>query len=344
VRQFPRHYRPDVYRLGGLDVRQQRVGVKAQWGKIIAPGRRLPTWIGGPSTTGPATSLLEYVDLDLDGVPETARVTQTTSVTDAREVKVYFDGHAGMPEWEIRPARTKIIAAGVFTATFWKWQFIDPDIWEALATTLGAQAIDATDVDNVVTDVDVYQITNDATQVTAQFMWEPLPTGGNVCACCGGAGCTACQLTTQDGCLHVRDALQGQVVPTPATYSATDAEWTQVAPTCIRDPDLVTIWYYSGNYSEGWLSGADDDPLDRGWAQAIAWMATARLERPLCHCGVLTALANRLQEDLARAGEVSHNVDFETLANPFGTRRGEVMAWRKVSNVRDPVASVAVAV
>jgi len=346
VRQFPKHYRPDVYRLGGLDVRQQRVGMKAAWGKIISPGRRLPTAIGGPSTTGPAGSLLEYVDLDGDGVAETARVTQTTTVTDTRELKVYFDGHSGSPEWEIRPARTKTITGGAFIATFWAWQFIDPDTWNALSTTTNATAIDASEAGNLVTDVDVYQITNDATQVTAQFMWEPMPrtllAGEGTLCCCGGVGCTACQLTTQDGCLHVRNALQGEVVPAPADYSATDGYWTQVAPTCVRDPDMVTIWYYSGHLSERWLAGIDDDPLDLQWAQAIAWMATARLERPFCNCGVLTALANHLQEDLARVGETSHNVDFAMLGNPFGTRRGEIMAWQKVGTVRDPVASVAV--
>jgi len=118
-----------------------------------------------------------------------------------------------------------------------------------------------------------------------------------------------------------------------------------VAPTCTRDPDMVTMWYYSGEYSDRWLADLSFEELSDEWAQTIAYMATARLERPFCHCGVLTALAQYLQLDLARSGEgVSYALDFSMLRNnKFGTRRGEVMAWNKVNGRRDPVASVAVA-
>lgn len=346
VRPHPRHYRPEVYRLGGLDVRQQRVGIKARWGKIIAPGRRLATLIGQPTVAGGG---ITFSDDDGDGVNETVTVTQATTVTDERQLHVYFTDHEGRLEWEIRPPRTKVIAGGVFTATFWKWQFIDPDLWNALANLTQPGAIDASDAGNLVNVVDVYQITNDTTQASAQLMWEPMPrnllAGQGTLCCCGGVGCEACQLTTQDGCIHVRDAEQGIVVPTPAEYDEDDGEWTQVAPTCTRDPDMVTMWYYSGEYSDRWLADLSFEELSDEWAQTIAYMATARLERPFCHCGVLTALAQYLQLDLARSGEgVSYALDFSMLRNnKFGTRRGEVMAWNKVNGRRDPVASVAVA-
>jgi hypothetical protein len=65
-------------------------------------------------------------------------------------------------------------------------------------------------------------------------------------------------------------------------------------------------------------------------------MTTARLERPLCDCGnQVTALAQRDQTDLAfqPASGGAFNVSFALLDNPFGTRYGEVMAWKYVSGL-----------
>jgi hypothetical protein len=73
-------------------------------------------------------------------------------------------------------------------------------------------------------------------------------------------------------------------------------------------------------------------------------MATARLERPFCHCGVLTALAEKLQTDLALTDpDQSYSLPFSLLDNPFGTRRGEMEAWKRVSNYKDRIVGVALA-
>ena len=63
-------------------------------------------------------------------------------------------------------------------------------------------------------------------------------------------------------------------------------------------------------------------------------MAVSRLHRPICACGSAGALIEYLQVDLsAPTREQSYNVSFTDLDNPFGTRRGELEAWRYVTRL-----------
>ena len=319
VKQYPRFHRPDLWQGGGMNVRGAYKSVLADYGKIIAAGRRAVAPVRVP-TVGLE---VEYDDLDLDGFEETVTVEVATTLTDECEIKVYFAGHLGDPEWEIRPARTKAIVAGVFTATFWSWQFIDPDLWFAIPTpTTQGVAIDL-DEDVYVATVDVYREYNDTSATSAVFYWEPSPS--SVLCSCGGTGCTVCQLTTQDGCIHIRNPELGVVVPTPASY---DDGWTSSAWTVCRDPDIVKIYYYSGDLSNRNLSGYTCDPLSDYWAQAIAALATARLERPFCTCGNSAALAEHWRTDMTAN---SNLVSLSLLDNPFGTRQGEILAWQRVN-------------
>lgn len=334
VQQYPRHHRPDVIQAGMKDVRGYQKGLNTRWGNVIGPGRRGLDEVGVPNA----------VSHDL--VTGVSTVTTGTAFTDVRQVKVYTEGQRGAREWEIRPARTKAISAGTFTATFWTWQMIDPDLWEALTTTDDAAAIDWTQAANLVTTVDVYREFNDTTQVSAQMFWEPLPQGlciiPTVCSC-GGTGCIACALTTQNGCLHVRDAAAGVVVPQIATYDTDDAQWESVCATTCRNPDFVKLWYYAGLLDTNFLASNTNDPLSHWWAQTIAWLATARLERPFCSCANVTSLAQQLRTNLALIGSDSSFVVSESdLGNPFGMRAGEIMAWRRVRKLAKKRGKVAV--
>jgi len=338
---YPRHHRPDLVRAGGYDVRGYRVGINANYGYIIAPGQRAVSLVGDS---------VEVVlsDADGDGYNETATVSTATTLTDECEVKIYFEDTGAAQEWEIRPARSKSISGGTFTATFWAWQLISPALWDALPTVEGQSAIDWTDADNIVDNVDVYREYNNTAATSAQFYWEPktLPLDWmNQLSCgCGGTGCPACALTTQTGCLHIRNPVTGIVVPAPATYSEDDGAWSAACWTVCRDPDMVKLYYYAGQYDNRWRRGEVCQSLSRWWQQTIAWMATARLERTFCSCKNLTALAQHLREDMAALSErQSFAVSPELLNNPFGTRRGEVLAWQRVSKLAKKRMGVAVA-
>ena len=288
------------------------------------------------TTATVAGGTLTYTDEDGDGFFETATVAVPTVLTDACELKVYITGQSGAQGWEIRPARSKSISGGTFTAVFWSWQFIDPDLQAAHPTTAGFTAVDISTTANFVTVVDVYREYNDFTQPSATFYWEPTPANLSsltTCTSCGGTGCVACSLSSQDGCLHVRNTEGGTVVPVPGTYDAGNATWTQDAYSVCRDPDQVKINYYAGEYDNRWLGGESCEALSNYWAHAIAWLATARLDRPPCSCANVKAKFDSLQEDLALSAATSHQITFQQLNNPFGTRRGEVQAWQRVDQI-----------
>jgi hypothetical protein len=327
--RYPQHHRPDLYAVGGTNVRGQRKSVSTKWDKVIRAGRRAVTLVGTPTV---GSGSIAYTDEDGDGFFERATVTVATTLTEACELKAYFTGEGGAQEWEIRPARSKVISGGTLTMVFDSWLFIDPDLQAYHPDMDGFTAIDITTTANFVTTVDIYREYTDNSVASAQFFWEPEINSGIVtCSNCGGTGCVACTFTTQDGCLLVRDVEGGWVVPTPATYDATSAQWTASAYSVCRDPDQVKIWYYAGEMDDDFLSGSSCDPLSDFFARAIAWLATARVERPFCQCGNVTSLVASWREELAMVGETSHLFDFDLLDAPFGTRRGELMAFKAVS-------------
>lgn len=325
--RFPRYHRRDVWRLGGRNVRGARVSLATRWGKFIEQGQRALTLVGTATVAGGS---LVYSDEDSDGFSETATITLATALTDACEIKVYFADQSGDPAWEIRPAKSKTITGGNVVLVFPSWLFIDPDLRSVYPTADSFRAVDISTTANFVTSVDVYREYNDPTETSATFFWEPTPNAGVFCVSCGGTGCIACQLTTQDGCIHVRDVENGIVVPQPATYSADDAAWSQVAYSVCRDPDMVRLYYYAGDQDNRYLSGQSCEALSNYWAHAIAWLATARLDSDPCSCGNVQSLTNHLREDLAKNTEISYQIGFDLLDNPFGTRRGAIQAWQRV--------------
>ena len=335
VRDYVQHYRRDAYPAFGRNIRHAHKGIKTEFARVIAGGRR-----GAIAVSEGAT--VTYTDEDGDGFFETATVTAATTLTDVFELFVFTAGKSGAAQWEIRPPRSKSISGGVVTFTFWSWQMIDPDVWEEFPTdaSIGGEiAIDLNGLTedpvvttNLVLTVDVYRIYNDTTENSALFMWEPTPKGtiiGTGWGCCSQSECEACGFTTQGGCLTVRHPLEGIVVPAPATYS--DGSWSQDSFDECRDPDLVKLWYYSGYQSNDYRGGYDYDMLSNRWAKAISQLAVARLERPLCNCANTVALAAKWQMDTALIPNAL-NVSLSEMDNPFGTRYGEILAWRQVKN------------
>lgn len=316
----PDFYRTSLYQI--YDVKGFNKGINASWGRVVETGRRAVTLLGSPRVV--------YSDDDGDGFTETATVTLAgiTATTDVCKVKVYFTGMSGVQEWEIRPERSKTLAAGAFNAKFDSWLFIDPDLQSVYPTDAEFGAIDISTINAFVATVDVFYERTDSTQASAEFQWEPVTVGG-FCYCCGGSGCSACSLTTQDGCAHIRDARAGILVPTPATYAAATG-WTATGYTVCRAPDQVNLWYRAGDISNEFLGGRTCEPLSDYWASTIAMLATARLVKPPCSCQGVRARFDYLREDLSKAeGGVSYFAGQDVLSNPLGTSRGEILVWRR---------------
>jgi hypothetical protein len=334
--QYPRPFARNTYGFG-VNVRGQGKSIKLDFNKLQSPGRRAVTLIEAGAT-------VTYSDPDSDGYDELATITASTTLTDECELKIYFAGEGGDQEWEVRPVLTKTISGGVVTFTVESWKLIDPDLWEqypnvAFNDKTGAlKSIDLEAAASYVSTVDVYREFTDTTAVSAQFFWERQPNLTGVptcCTSCGGIGCEVCTLRTQDGCFQVRGVDNGLAVPFSASYDADTAAWQRSAWLECREPDQVKLWYKAGDLGRKNRRGDTCQELSRWWAQTIAWLATARLERPLCSCGNSTNLAEAWMKDLAisKEGE-SIFVSENDLDNPFGTKKGEIMAWKRLSKFK----------
>ncbi|KKL54555.1 hypothetical protein LCGC14_2264260, partial [marine sediment metagenome] len=252
-------------------------------------------------------------------------------------IKVYFSGETS-PEWEIRHARSVTISGGSVVLVFDSWLFIDPDLWEAYPTSDGVGAIDVSTVTNFVTTVDVYREYTDTTATSAVFYWERgIPAAvesGLFCTSCGGTGCTVCSYITQDGCLNARDPKRGILVPMPGAYDEDDEVWDRNNWVECREPDIVKFWYRCGEIDQRFIKGQSCDPLSNFWAQLITWLSAARLDRNLCGCTNVMNLVEDLRTDLTlHTRDVSYFAPQDVLESPFGTRKGEVMAWRRIKRL-----------
>lgn len=327
-------YRPDAQY--PFDAQGRLKAIKLDNGLFVSPGRRALESVGSATTAG---GTLTYTDEDGDGFNETATITLTTTLTDECEIKVFYDGETD-ETWEIRPHRTATISSGTLTMTFWTWQFVLPELYEVFPTADDPQLPDIySDTSNLVTSVDVYREYTDTTEASVEFYWEPCVTDCSMPTCiactstCGCGSCAVCALSSQDGCMHVRNVDSSFVVPTPATYDEDDEEWDAANFTSCREPDFIKVWYQAGDVSNDYLRGRSCEKLSDYWARIISRLAIARLERPFCSCQNLEALTRSLREDLALLsdGQKSRFVVQNIQSSPFGTRRGEVEAWMKIS-------------
>jgi hypothetical protein len=331
IHPYPQPYNRELFGTG-LNVRGEYKSISTNYGKIINPGARAVSLIDTATTTGGS---LVYSDEDSDGFYDTATITLPTTLTDVKEIKVFFNGVDGALEWEIRPARSKVISGGNVQLIFDSWLFIQPDLYELPPTTDEVESIDVSTVANFVSDVDVYREYIDTTVESASFFWTPDRMVANNIACpnCGIINCATCSYDEQGGCSLPRDHASGDLAVYPATYNASDGIWARQAWAYCIEPTMVRVDYLSGDQSQEYLQGRNTEPLSDAWAQAIAWIATARFERPVCDCGNLRSLAEELSIDITHAttGD-SHFVVQDVMNCPFGTKKGEVMAWRKIKH------------
>jgi hypothetical protein len=337
VHSYARPAHPEMYG-SGVNVRGQFKSIKTNFAKIIAVGKRKASLIATATVAG---FTLVYSDPNLDGWNTLATITVPTTVTDIHEIKLYFANHGGSQLWEIRPLKSVSISGGSVTITVDSWLLLDPDVVNAIPTGEVTAINASTTPTNYVSSVEVRREYVDITDNSATAYWEREP-GDNLfgalscCPVCGGLGCEACSLATQDICLAIRNAEAGIVVPASAQYDSTDARWEKLCWTQGREPDQVKIWYKSGLLSEQWLQGYYDE-IDSSMARTIAILATARLGfQPRAESG-LSGMIDFWQRNLAESGQNLTTVftPQEILNNPFGTREGEVQAFRALSKLRE---------
>jgi len=283
-------------------------------GYVISGGQKAKTNIA-------ASAAIVRSDADGDGYSETCTVTVASTVT-PEEVRVYFAGMLGAEEWELRPV--KVVASGAnLVITFKIYQVPNPGLWDRI----NAAGIDGDVAGNFQTTVDVYRVYNDPS-APLTMLWEP--DQRNSCNC-GQATCTACTFATQSGCVHVRDGRLGILAYSPASWDASAGQFNAADFSVCRDPERLRVWYYSGWRKETgdprYRATADMDPY---WESAVAYLATALLEREICACNNVQYFIDHWREDVARSNrDYSIQNNPATLGSPFGTKRGQLYAYQR---------------
>lgn len=327
---------PEYVNYNGGDARGYRQTVRANWGYFISGGIQAKTLIS-------AGAAIVYTDTDSDTYFETATVIVPTTVTDPNEIAVFYPSKGGDDAWEIH-LTTVSISGGNATIVFRREQAVIASKLEAYDIE-GQEAI-GTDNADFLTTVDVYRRYNDP-QTQVSFLWEPL--ASSTCAVCDGEGCATCAYSAQTGCLIVRgDPRQSLVGYWPATWNVDDSDFDTKAWAVSRLPDVVRLYYYSGWRDK---SATYTNRLASEWERIVAYMAAARLPRPPCDCSADTWRYWREDLNLASGdenGPATYNPLLSRvglanpLDNPFGSKRGELMAWRKVGTLGSMIGKAVV--
>lgn len=328
-------------RYAGYEPSGKFIGVRLpNSGNIQAVGVETLTSIGTVSGAS-----LVISDADGDGLSDTFTATIATTVTDTDQIALYFatadrlDSEALSEKWRIRPVKVTI-SAGTATIVGRYWLLAKPIKYEGVLS----QPLDPTVVGNFVSSLLVYRrYTNpdgntlDTSQ--AVLIWETRPCHGWWC-CCGD--CSDLSYSPADSSLDpaaqgmaiaragVRDARMGVVNVGGAVLNTTTSIWSAAGWATGYEPDRAIVRTYAGY------------PLENGnvsqrWQTIVARMAAAEMTKPICACEPANKQVAQWAFDLARTGgnnDERFAISAQDLDNPFGTRRGQVMAWKDVKALR----------
>lgn len=322
--------------VGGRDVQGLRSSVQTKWGHFISGGIESKVLIDDNAG-------ITFTDEDGDGYFETATVQALTTVTDPCEIAVYYPvaasdgvnpiflpGGAANDAWEIRPLRKVTIVGGTVTIKMWRHQLVIPKILLAYDPEPADGEVDA----DFLPSVDIYRHWNDPQQ-QAQLLWSPMDSFN--CGC-GDGDCSACTQSAQWGCLGARNYRLGEVSYVPAAWNATNSSFDSEMYAVGRNPDRLRLWYYAGYEDKS--RTCPTLQMDPTFERAVAYLALSLLDRNICNCSNLQSLTRHWREDLALtssdpAGSASYQMGKgQVTDNPFGTTRGALFAWQRVSDGR----------
>ena len=294
--------------------------VKADWGYALSAGTEQKDLI--------ESAAVVYSDMDGDGYAELATITLNTDVTETDELALYYPGHGGEDEWEIRPLLSVDIAdGGAATITVKREQLVKEERTEGYTSS----GIDGTDDAAFLDTVSVYRHWLNPNQ-QIQFLWR-----GPNCFCSTTNVCTACIQTGQFGCAIVADGRQSIFSVGGGLWDETNQTYIAQRLQVLRAPDRFRIWYRAGwRNMDRKRYNVQMDPL---WERTIAYYSLGFLDKPLCACELTQSVINYWSEDLSvrdssPGGSHSFAMSKATLENPLGPSRGAAYAWNLAQSNR----------
>lgn len=283
-----------------------------------------------------------YTDTDADGYYDTATVGPiATTITDVKEIAVYFVSvdrygyDASLSEkWRIAPLNITI-SGGQLTIKGPAWIFIKP----ILLSGLNSDDIDPNSTPSpLASTVDIYRRYTDGSSTSVGssqgvIIWETRPTHGWWCVCSAcnspdpysGSPYDPAATARAVARVGIRDSKSGVVTPAESSYNATDGTWSSINWWVCEEPDRVIIRYLAGYPLD------PDGQMNARLREIVAILAAAELARPTSGCAEANRQLFYWQQDLSRTGNDKdlYATSADILDNPFGSRRGHVMAWKK---------------
>lgn len=328
VLPYPRHPNPTIRRYGyaGSDGRWETLYLPE--GKVIGMGIKALTTIGDANVT--------LSDLDGDGLKETFTVTIASTLTDASQIRVFFnstdryDGSAIGDTWEIRPVNVSISGGNIIVKGN-TWLICKPVKYQGFST----DAIDPVVESNFASSLTIareYLNPNGLTYDDAQavLIWEtsPYPSFATIF----GDPASYAYAIARAG---VRNAEQGIITIGEAIYDTTTGEWQAVpwysSTNRWTPPDRVLVRYLAGEQRV-------NNQMEASMNGIVSRMACAELQQRICACDTANRSIYHWQFDLARSAgsndEAYTMVSGEDLRNPLGTKRGQVYAWKDIQSRR----------
>lgn len=321
----------DEYSRGASNSRGQYASARLPYGYVQKAGVRRSVLIGQPAVA--------IYDKNNDGINDTFVATLATTATDASQIACYvpaserWETSAELDQYRIRPVSVAI-AGGQATITGKVWQIVRPVEY---ADMTGAAPLSLDDESTFLDSLAVYHeyIDPDGTTVDdaqCTLLWETTPAPYWCAASVYGPNASdPAAIGKAAGRVGIRNAQAGFITPAEAAYDASAAQWRQVGWSNWREPDRVLVRYLAG-------IGSIDRQAEPFWRQTVAYFALAELEGPICACDGVRKRSHHWQFDLARtdgSNDESYGaISADDLSNPFGTRRGQVEAWRQIRNLR----------
>jgi hypothetical protein len=255
-----------------------------------------------------------YVDADGDGYKETGTVQVVTALP-ASELHVYFPGTdpAYGERREIRPV-TVTQGDGNVVFRFPRYLVVKFELIESY----NAQGVNGLDDASFLDSVDIFREYTDVSQ-QAVVSWQPPLCADDI------------QPQTQTAYGTILNSELGGISVRPATYNALTGKWTLTCPLWWQVPINVEVRYLAGYPL---VKGRMLPQLER----AVVFLALVYLGCPWTTCEPLRALMEHWRTDLAErrsdpGGSVGYVISPDMLANPLGTTRAAVNAWRVVQQL-----------
>lgn len=339
---YPQWMQRDLRRLAPVDASGRWLGMRLEEYKIQEMGPMA-------TSTVQVNVAVTYSDTDGDGLDDTFTLTtaSTTTETDADKIAVYFSSanrlySEGIGDtWRILPVKVTINANGTVTILGRSWLLVKPEHYEGVGTDGSFPSLDPSTAANLVTTLDVvrrYTQTEGTGTDTSQgvLIWETQPQLG-LAFCCGCDG----DSPTIDGGetdpasywaaiarVGIRNAERGFVTPGAALLDVATGFWENTSWGICRPPDRVTLRYLAG---EGLVNGE----MRRDLQRAVARLACAEAMGRLTACDTANREFYRWQLDAAMVeGHDKLQVSPGDLDNPFGTKAGQIYAWKVVKDIR----------